>query len=154
MVELPTSASGKTAEEVARMCAQEAGRIIMTHFGRHEQMVAVAKGRGNFVTEADLAAEHAVLDLLRREYPRHAVLSEECGRVDGDSEYLWIVDPLDGTYNYSRRIPVWCTSIALSRKGEGVLGVILDPSRDELFFAEKGGGAFLATRVERGRVLH
>ncbi|MEE8369685.1 MAG: inositol monophosphatase family protein, partial [Dehalococcoidia bacterium] len=75
MVELPASASGKSAEEVARLCAQEAGRIIMAHFGRQEKMVVVSKGRGNFVTDADLAAEHAVLDLLRREYPDHSILS-------------------------------------------------------------------------------
>ena len=146
MVELPTSASGRSAEEVARLCAQEAGRIIMARFGRQQQMVA--KGRGNFVTEADLAAERAVLDLLRREYPEHAVLSEEtagqaagapAGR-SGDEGWLWVVDPLDGTHNFSQGIPHFAFNVALCRDGEPLLGLTYAPVTGDEFFAGEGGG--------------
>src|SRR3989304_4639993 len=114
MSELPTSASGKSAEEIARLCAQQAGRIIMSHFGRHEQMIA--KGRGNFVTEADLTAEQAVLELLRSEYPDHAVLSEETAAATrGAQGWLWVVDPLDGTHNFSQGVPYFAFTIALCR---------------------------------------
>ncbi len=141
MVELPASASGKSAEEVARLCAQEAGRIIMAHFGRHERMVAVAKGRGNFVTDADLAAERAVLGLLRDEYPQHAILSEEAAN-DGSTEegWLWVVDPLDGTHNFTQGIPYFAFNIALCRDGEPVLGLTYAPATGDVFFAQTGSG--------------
>ncbi len=151
MQELPTSASGQSAGEVARLCAREAGRIIMAHFGRHEQMVA--KGRGNFVTEADLAAEQAVLDLLRQEYPDHAVLSEETASegVDApEAEWLWVVDPLDGTHNFSQGIPYFAFNIALCRRGEPLLGLTCAPATGEEFFARKGGG--LTVNGEPARV--
>jgi len=141
MQELPASASGHSAVEVARLCAREAGRIIMAHFGRHEQMVA--KGRGNFVTEADLAAERGVLDLLRQEYPDHAVLSEETasdGPEPDTSEWLWVVDPLDGTHNFSQGIPYFAFNIALCRRGEPLLGLTYAPATGEEFFACLGGG--------------
>jgi len=151
MVELPTSVSGKSAEEVARRCAQEAGRIIMAHFGRHEPMIA--KGRGNFVTDADLAAEHAVLDLLRHEYPQHVILSEETANhgVDLSAEgWLWVVDPLDGTHNFSQGIPYFAFNIALCRDGEPVLGLTYAPATGEEFLARKGGG--LTVNGQMGRV--
>ena len=139
MAALPTSASGKSAEEVARLCAQEAGRIIMAHFGRHEQMVA--KGRGNFVTEADLAAEQAVLDLLRREYPKHGVLSEETAAgTRRERGWLWVVDPLDGTHNFSQGIPHFAFNIALCHDGEPVLGLTYAPATGEEFMAREGNG--------------
>jgi myo-inositol-1(or 4)-monophosphatase len=91
----------------------------------------------------DREAERIVLGVLRERFPDHGILSEECGRVGGSSEYLWVVDPLDGTFNYARGVPIWCTSLGLRRGNEPVLGVIYDASRDELFTAEKGAGAFL-----------
>src|SRR3972149_1670652 len=162
MPELPLSRSGKMAAEVARMCAQEAGRVIMAAFpdraGGSRQAVRV-KGRGNFVTETDLAAEHAVIELLRLEYPDHAVLSEEMSprqetrdtrhedavsRVPSpvcrDEGWMWVVDPLDGTHNFSRGIPYFAFNIALCYRREPLLGLTYAPATGEEFFAEEGAG--------------
>jgi len=93
--------------------------------------------------QADRLCEDAILATIRQRHPTHAVLSEEAGRLGGDRAFRWIVDPLDGTGNYSRRIPFFCASIALMRGDEGVLGVIYDPVRDELFVGTRPGQATL-----------
>ena len=142
------------------MCAQEAGRIAMSAFagraGGSRQDVRV-KGRGNFVTETDLAAEHAVIELLRLEYPDHAVLSEESGHETGDTRHedavsrvpspvrrdeawMWVVDPLDGTHNFTRGIPYFAFNIALCHRREPLLGLTYAPATGEEFFAEEGAG--------------
>lgn len=104
-----------------------------------------SKGRGNFVTETDLAVEKVVLERLRAEYPEHAVLSEEAsGEVKRrDEGWLWVVDPIDGTHNYSQGIPHFCFTIALSFDGEPVLGLTYAPALGEKFFATRGGGLFV-----------
>jgi myo-inositol-1(or 4)-monophosphatase len=143
MPDLPVSASGKTAADVARLCAQEAGRIAMATFGSRQDVLV--KGRGNFLTETDLAAERAVLAVLRKEYPQHEVLAEETagkatspsGRGEG---WMWVVDPLDGTHNFSRGIPYFAFSIALCHGREPLLGLTYAPATGEEFFAEKGRG--------------
>ena len=107
--------------------------------GRRQE--TLSKGRGNFVTETDLAVETAVLDLLREEYPEHAVLSEEtANEVDANEGWAWVVDPIDGTHNYSQGIPQFCFTIALCRDGEPVLGLTHAPATGDDFFATKGGG--------------
>jgi myo-inositol-1(or 4)-monophosphatase len=99
------------------------------------------KGVANIVTEIDKKCEEAIISRIRKEFPTHAILAEESGRKDSSSEYRWIIDPLDGTVNYAHGYPLFCVSIALEKNGEVVLGVIYEPNRDELFVAEKGGGA-------------
>jgi myo-inositol-1(or 4)-monophosphatase len=100
-----------------------------------------SKGRGNFVTETDLAVETAVLDLLRAEFPEHGVLSEEAAReVDANKGWAWIVDPIDGTHNYSQGIPHFCFTIALCHDGEPVLGLTRNPATRDEFFAVGGSG--------------
>ena len=100
-----------------------------------------SKGRGNFVTETDFAVERAVLELLSAEYPDHAVLSEEtANEVDANEGWAWVVDPIDGTHNYSQGIPQFCFTIALCRAGEPVLGLTRAPATGDEFFATKGGG--------------
>ena len=140
MAGLPESASGRGAEQVARLCAEEASRIIMGHFGRGQEVLS--KGRGNFTTETDLAVESAVLERLRKEYPDHAVLSEErSGELaDWKHGWLWVVDPIDGTHNFSQGIPHFCFTIALCHEGEPVLGLTYAPMTGEEFLARKGGG--------------
>jgi len=144
MSDLPQSTSGRTAEHVARACAEEAFRIMMDRFpgrvgGRRQE--TRSKGRGNFVTETDLAVETAVLDLLRVEYPDHAVLSEETAHeVDANQGWAWVVDPIDGTHNYSQGIPHFCFTIALCYDGEPVLGLTHAPATGDDLFAAKGGG--------------
>ena len=110
----------------------------MQAFGRRQDVLV--KGRGNFQTEADVAAERAVLALLRQEYPQHEVLAEEtAGEARGEG-WLWVVDPLDGTHNYSRGIPYFAFNIALCHRREPVLGLTYAPVTGEEFFAQKGAG--------------
>ena len=98
----------------------------------------------NLVTEADHAAEQSVIDSIRSRYPSHNFLAEERGRIDhGSSPYVWIIDPLDGTTNFAHGFPAYCVSIGLEYQGQSVLGVIYDPTRDELFSATHGGGAHM-----------
>ncbi|MGH9945548.1 MAG: inositol monophosphatase family protein [Pyrinomonadaceae bacterium] len=136
--------------------AREAGRILAERFGRVSLRVE-HKGDIDLVTEADLAAEQLIVERVRSYYPRHSILAEEAGvveRVEQPSEYKWIVDPLDGTTNYTHGYPCFCVSIALEVAGELKIGVIYDPTRDELFAAERGAGATLnGRRIRVSEVL-
>ncbi|GBD12227.1 Inositol-1-monophosphatase [bacterium HR24] len=136
---LPVSASGKSALDVARECAQAAGRILCERFGPRQAVRA--KGRRDFVTEADVLAERETLRLLAREFPGHAVLSEEtAGSTPAGDGWAWVVDPLDGTHNYSRGIPHFCYSIALCRDGRPLLALTYAPLLGEEFLAVAGQG--------------
>jgi len=139
MTALPMSRSGKEALDVAAEAARKAGDILKAHF-REERQVKY-KGRANIVTDLDLRAESSLISCLRGEYPDHGILSEESEPIKGDSDYTWVLDPLDGTNNYSFGIPFFATIIALTKGDESLLGIIYDPLRDELFAASKGGGA-------------
>jgi len=141
MTTLPPSRSGKEAPDVAATAAREAGEILKAHF-REERQVQY-KGRANIVTDVDLRVENSLKSLLQSEYPDHGILSEESEPLRGDSNYSWIVDPLDGTNNYSFGIPFFSTVIALTKGEDVLLGIIYDPLRDELFSAQKGKEAFL-----------
>src|SRR2546423_13402355 len=131
--------------------ARDAGRVLAEKFGRAIQITN--KGDIDLVTEADLAAERLIVERIRSYHPRHSILSEEAGDVvaieGARGEYKWIVDPLDGTTNYAHGYPVFCVSIALEHKGERIAGVIFDPTRDEMFAAEKGSGSWLNSRPIR-----
>jgi myo-inositol-1(or 4)-monophosphatase len=127
---------------VATEAARAAGAILLEYAKsgfRIEHKTPV-----NLVTDADHAAEECVIDRIRSEFPGHRVLAEERGRVDATaSPYLWIIDPLDGTTNFSHGYPAYCVSIGLEFEGRCVVGVIFDPTRQELFAASTGGGARL-----------
>jgi len=131
--------------------AREAGRVLAERFGSASLKVQ-HKGEIDLVTESDLAAERLIVERIRNYYPRHDILAEESGTssaqegVGRSSDYKWIIDPLDGTTNYAHGYPCFCVSVALEAKGELVIGVIYDPTRDELFAAERGGGATLNGR--------
>jgi myo-inositol-1(or 4)-monophosphatase len=131
--------------------AREAGQILADKFGRALQVSH--KGDIDLVTEADLAAESLIVERIRSYHPRHAILTEESGHVleagGADAAHKWIIDPLDGTTNYAHGYPVFCVSIALEHDGRVVLGVVYDPTRDELFAAERGEGATLNGRSIR-----
>ena len=124
--------------------AREAGQILLDKFGK----VSVSfKSEANPVTEADLASEKYIVEKIRSYYPKHSILGEESGATDiPNAEYKWIIDPLDGTTNYSHGYPCFCVSIGLEYNGEIILGVIYDPTRNELFAAERGHGATLNGR--------
>jgi myo-inositol-1(or 4)-monophosphatase len=130
--------------------AREAGAILTDRLGRALQISN--KGDIDLVTEADLASEKLIIERIKSHYPRHAILAEESGASDGaelvpgKSEWKWIIDPLDGTTNYAHGYPCFCVSIALERAGAIEIGVIYDPTRDEMFAAERGQGATLNGR--------
>jgi myo-inositol-1(or 4)-monophosphatase len=112
----------------------------MGRYGRSEEVLA--KGRGNFLTETDLAVHNAVLEILRPGYPDHGVLSEEGSKDTSESQsgWLWVVDPIDGTHNFSQGNPHFCFTIALCHDGEPVLGLTRAPVTGDEFFATKGAG--------------
>lgn len=127
--------------------AFKAARGLVRDFGEVENLQVSKKGPADFVTAADIQAEKVLRRELSRARPNYAMLLEESGAVAGrDSEYRWIVDPLDGTLNFMHGIPHFCISIGLEMAGEMIAGVIYDPLRDELFHAEKGAGAYLNDR--------
>lgn len=141
MTALPVSRSGKEAIDIACEAARKAGEVLKVHF-REERQVKY-KGRANIVTDVDLKAENAIVSLLQAEYPDHNIISEESDPVYTDSDYTWVLDPLDGTNNYSFGIPFFSTVIAFKSRDDVIAGIVYDPLRDELFAAEKGKGARL-----------
>lgn len=124
--------------------AKDAGRLLRDRVGTRIDIDH--KGSIDLVTDVDLASEKLIREAISTYYPRHEILAEEGGLSESSSEYRWIVDPLDGTTNYAHGYPIFCVSIALECKGEALLGVVYDPMRDELFSAERGGGATLNQR--------
>jgi myo-inositol-1(or 4)-monophosphatase len=152
---LPISAGGRTAVEIARSAAAAAAEVALARFQRltrGDPVEKVAKGRGNYVTESDLACEEAALGVLRSAYPEHRILSEETSaEVDGwDSGWVWVIDPIDGTSNFARGIPTFAFNIALCHDGEPVLGLTHQPVTGDEFLATSGGGLFV--NGERTRV--
>ncbi len=122
--------------------AREAGRLLMGYFARH--VTIEYKGEVDLVTEADRASEKLIVERLRARWPEHGIVAEEGTRSEMDAEYRWYVDPLDGTTNFAHGYPVFCVSIALARQdGQLAVGVLYDPTRDEMFAAERGLGATL-----------
>lgn len=100
-------------------------------------------GRNDLVTEVDHASEKAIIEAIKKEFPDHYILTEESGALAQDSEYKWIIDPIDGTINFAHHIPICAISIGLEHKGEMVLGAVYNPFMNEMFLAEKGKGATL-----------
>jgi myo-inositol-1(or 4)-monophosphatase len=133
--------------DLAIRAAREAGEILQTIAARGFQIES--KGRIDLVTEADLASEKHITTLIRDHYPDHHILAEEAGELLGSAstaDYNWIIDPLDGTTNFAHGFPCYAVSIGIEHRGRPYAGVIYDPSRDELFAAERGSGATLNGR--------
>jgi myo-inositol-1(or 4)-monophosphatase len=128
-----------TASEIAR----SAGSLLLEYFARGVKTEYKGVGTVDVVTEADRTAEKLIVGELGKAFPNHGILGEEGARSQGTGEYLWYVDPLDGTTNFAHGFPVFCVSLGLARGNEVIAGVILDPTRNELFTAERGGGAAL-----------
>lgn len=124
--------------------ARDAGHLLLEKFGRITTVTK--KGDINLVTEADLASEALIIERIKSHHPKHAILAEESGDavvVDGSNTWKWIIDPLDGTTNYAHGYPCFSVTLALEHDSEVVVGVTFDPTRNELFAAEKGSGATL-----------
>jgi myo-inositol-1(or 4)-monophosphatase len=131
---------------IAVRAARNAGDIIVRHLNRIDQLTISSKERNDYVSEADRQAEDEIIAVIRKAYPDHSVLAEESGRHQGNADYQWIIDPLDGTTNFLHGFPQFAVSIALQHKGRLEQAVIYDPMRQELFTASRGGGAFLDNR--------
>ena len=123
--------------------ARGAGDILLRHLGRLRYIETKNGQQTNLVTEADREAELRIIEIIRTDWPDHAVLGEEGGAHAGSAPYTWIIDPLDGTTNFTHAFPIFSVSIAVERDGELLAGVVYDPARDELFHAVRGGGAWL-----------
>jgi myo-inositol-1(or 4)-monophosphatase len=121
--------------------AREAGALLMGYF--HKRVKVEYKGDVDLVTVADRESEALILSRIREQWPSHDVMGEEGSRIQTGSDYLWYIDPLDGTTNFAHGFPVFCVSLALQHQGKRIAGVVFDPTRDELFAAELGRGAYL-----------
>ncbi len=139
--------------------ATEAGAVeLRRYFNNADLKISNKEGVNNWVTEADHAAEKAIMDAIAAVYPDHFILSEETGEIKTDSEYKWIIDPIDGTINFASGIPICAVSIGLEKNGEMIMGAVYNPFINEFFFAEKGMGATLNNNkisvTQKKEVLH
>jgi myo-inositol-1(or 4)-monophosphatase len=127
--------------EAAVAAVKAAGEVLRNSFGQHQEVKY--KGEVDLVTKADENAEQTIKEVLQENFPDYGMLAEESGSLEGEGDSRWIVDPLDGTTNYAHGLPVFCTSIALEKDSEVILGVVHDPMANETYTAERGSGATL-----------
>jgi myo-inositol-1(or 4)-monophosphatase len=130
---------------IAAMAARKGGDMLLRQLNQLDRLKVETKGRNDFVSEADRQAEAVIVDTILNHYPDHAILAEE-GGARGESDHLWIIDPLDGTTNFLHGFPVFCVSVGLQIRGRLEHGVIYDPLRQEMFTASRGEGAQLDGR--------
>jgi myo-inositol-1(or 4)-monophosphatase len=133
---------------IAVRAARRAGEIIVRSLVRLESLEITSKGRNDYVSDIDRAAEREIIEIVRKHYPEHAILAEESGR-SGSHDTVWIIDPLDGTTNFLHGFPVFAVSIAVEQRGRLEVGVVYDPMRQEVFTAARGAGAHLENRRMR-----
>jgi myo-inositol-1(or 4)-monophosphatase len=131
------------------IAAAHAGAEQILRFFNREFKISNKEGVNNLVTEADHAAEKAIIEVIHRQFPHHQVLGEESGASTHDSEYKWIIDPIDGTVNFAHGIPLNCVSIAVEKDGVVIMGAVFNPHLHEFYFAEKGKGATLNDKTIR-----
>ena len=120
--------------------AREAGEVLRSGFGKNFS-IEYKTNVANLVTEYDKKSEKIIIDFIKKEFPAHSVLAEESGMHDSASEYLWVIDPLDGTTNFAHGLPIFSVSIGVQKNGEMICGVVYDVMRDAMYSAEKGSGA-------------
>jgi len=128
-------------KKLAILAAKEAGDLLREDFGKKFKIST--KLGGELVTESDVKSEDRIIGMIQEEFPDHSIIAEELGELQRDSDYTWVIDPMDGTNNFVRHIPYFGVSIALEHKKDLILGVINIPCFDELYVAEKGKGAYL-----------
>jgi myo-inositol-1(or 4)-monophosphatase len=133
---------------IAMRAARRAGDLIVKSLSRLDSLKVDSKGRNDFVTDIDRKAEADIIATIRRSYPQHAILAEESGR-SGDDEFVWIIDPLDGTTNFLHGFPTFAVSIAVEHRGRLQQAVVYDPMRQEFFTASRGEGAQLEGKKMR-----
>lgn len=132
----------KMIKEVAQEAAKEAGRYLLERLGNIKE-ISRKGGINDLVTDVDKRSEQIIITKIKSEFPSHSILAEESGEENNDSTFKWIIDPLDGTTNYTHSFPFFCVSIGVSLGSSMKLGVVYDPSRNEFFTAEENKGAFL-----------
>lgn len=125
------------------IAAARAGAAEILRFFNNEFKISNKEGVNNLVTEADHASEKAILDVIKKDFPDHQILSEEIGKLEKESDFTWVIDPIDGTVNFAHGIPLNCVSIGVEHHGEIVMAAVYNPHINEMFFAEKGKGATL-----------
>lgn len=125
--------------DVALKAAREAGKILKEHF--YEKQAVTIKEDKSFVTEIDKLSEQKIIETIKESFPSHSIKAEESGFSEKNSEFTWLIDPLDGTTNYATSLPFFSVSIALTKQGKLILGVIYDPIHDEMFSAEADKGS-------------
>ena len=128
-------------KQTAILAAERASKILLHYYGKKETIKI--KPNKSLVAAADLASNNAIIKTIKKYFPSHSILSEETGFEDKDSDFKWVIDPIDGTHNFLRQIPIFGTSIALEYKNEVVLGVLYFPALKLTAIAQKGKGAFL-----------
>ena len=121
--------------------SKEAGELIKNNFGK-VQSVEFKTNELNLVTETDKASEKLITDFIKKKYPSHGILAEEGSEANKNAEYLWVIDPLDGTTNFAHGLPIFSVSIGLQKNGETIAGVVYDVNRDIIYSAEKNSGSF------------
>lgn len=131
----------KTLEAVSQV-ARRVGQMQRENLGRRDLVTNLKSSSIDLVTEIDKRSDQIIVDFLRENYPDHAILAEESGKSGHESEYRWVIDPLDGTTNYAQGLPIFAVSIALEQRGEPLLGAVYAPVTDELFTAIRGQGAY------------
>ena len=142
---------------IAIRAARKAGNIIAKNYERRDDIVTMEKSKNDYVTNVDKASEEAIIEVIKKSYPDHTIITEESGALEGsDNDVQWVIDPLDGTTNFVKGLPHFSVSIAIRVKGRTEVGVVYDPIRNELFTAVRGEGAKLneqRLRVENKRDL-
>jgi len=127
---------------IVKAC-RKAAKTLIRDFGEIEKLQVSVKGPGDFVTVSDKKVEKIIIEELQKARPNYSILSEEIGEIKNDSEFRWIIDPIDGTANFLHGIPHFGISIGLEQNKEIICGIVFDPIKDELFIAEKGNGSYL-----------
>jgi myo-inositol-1(or 4)-monophosphatase len=130
--------------EAATEAAKLGGDVLRQYYGKTKKIEY--KGEIDLVTEVDKRSEELIVELLATSFPQHSILAEEGSNADQPSEYKWVIDPLDGTSNYAHDYPFFCVSVGLEKRGEIIVGAVYHPIFEELFIAEKDGGAYLNGR--------
>ena len=133
----------KGAEPFIKKLAREAGRAVLGRFGKDGHAHIKTKSPWDGVTAADLLAEKLIIEAIKKRYPKHGIIAEESGSEHAEAEYIWIIDPIDGTLNFATGVPLFSVMIALAKKREVIMSAIYMPMTDDLYFAKKGKGAYL-----------
>jgi myo-inositol-1(or 4)-monophosphatase len=147
-------------KKVVIAAVKKSGQILLKEYNNFDRKKIKLKSRHEILTRADLMSEEIIIKIIKENFPAHQILSEEQGEVGINSDYLWVIDPIDGTTNFSMHNPLWAVSVALAYEREIILGVVYAPFLDELYVAEKDQGANLNNRaisvsdIKDGKVLN